>query len=1366
MTTRMIGWLCLLMASLAAPRGTAAHVVLDQALEDPNGPRYTRSAGGADAYFVGQIFTADKSGVLAGVQMEIQSDPKTANLLEVRLVKLAEGSLVPTQVGRVLVKPYELPAFGRARDFFFVDFTTANIAVQPWDRFAFLARSLTPIGQAGSDSDFYLTTGCDTIEPSCTAGYDFGERVRATSKATSINPEGSPDFLFRTFVRTPTGSPQAPRLFQRPFDRKLWLGQRLFLSTFATGTEPFQYQWFKDQQPIPNATSSKFDKPSVTLDDAGSYTVEVRNSADSVISETGNVRVFDGPFFPPEYQPGSRVWAAPGSVAGFYASAEGKGSLRYQWMKGTAPIQGATSAYFQIDSVRFEDAGEYYAIVTDDLRSGESPRQQLIVRDDSGRVAWTARAPSGLVVTPDNDTGLIFGASWNQPSSVFEGSTGEIQSGRAQWTSTVASLPILGDRIFITGSSILTLRNKYSGLIEKSTTLYPSVGGQTTPHLHEAAALTEDGLLFSSVYSRGVVGIDWSSGTKLWTFPTQQLWNSGVVYQPATALLYFASATSFYCLRRDGSLHWRYDVPQDPDGWWHSNISPSLGVGNLVYFARGNRLFALDGATGEQRWSHTLSNLSGGPGGAVDEHGRLFWRSQGELVALDGTTGNFLWKTSGTADYPAITSQPIVLDDGSLLVGAENVLVCLNRADGALRWTFVAESYLAGWPTLSPQGHILLNTWDRLYALKDRASIGRSPWPKPLGNLSNTGTPNVPPASDIDLVLETVQPPVAPRMGEEIVFSLNVSLAEGAGADQVVLTSKLLTGLEWISSESSRGTVARNGQTVTFSIGSLLPGEQAAATVRARVVGPLLVRHEAEVTASVPDLRPFDNSVSHQFLPDGPGGADVSRRSLPVKDLAFNPATGRLYLSTDSPDESLRNRILVLNPQNGRFENPLLLSSPAAKLASKGSRIYAQRANAEAYADSFDLASHALHSTVGSGSNRTIHDMAVPSDSAMVILATDIDIQVFRNNQLLHSVPAYPSMIEVSGDEMALYQLAPSKCRLFRYDLNRGRLTLGPSYKSVPCGFDDFQFGNGKLFHFSGSVYDGALNLVGRATGLGENPKLLVDGAANTLFALSKHGSAPGVWRLSIRDATTLLERRAIDLPALTGLPIRLVRYGTTGVACLTSTGELVVIVTDPLPQVSISDARYAEGYPRTKRVYVSLSQPSAVPVSVKVAFVDGSAKAGSDYTPTSTYVPFEPGRTSRALLVSLVDDAIAEPTESYTLVLSDPVGAVLAKDAGVVTIDDDDAGAAGLAASSAAWPPTLQIAGLWTDASHLHLQFDAEPGESYRLRSSPTVEGPRWTDTGAPLEADGPEAVFDIPRTEGPRSLFFRIVREAASTR
>ena len=124
------------------------------------------------------------------------------------------------------------------------------------------------------------------------------------------------------------------------------------------------------------------------------------------------------------------------------------------------------------------------------------------------------------------------------------------------------------------------------------------------------------------------------------------------------------------------------------------------------------------------------------------------------------------------------------------------------------------------------------------------------------------------------------------------------------------------------------------------------------------------------------------------------------------------------------------------------------------------------------------------------------------------------------------------------------------------------------------------------------------------------------------------------------------------------------------GTAITNSTG-IGTIAADAMPALSITDAvPVAEGGEAT--FMVSLSPASSELVTVAYATQDGTAVADSDYTATSGTLRFEPGETIQNIQVATLRDAIAEPSESFTVELSDPVGTAITNSTGVGTIAAD----------------------------------------------------------------------------------------------
>ena len=88
----------------------------------------------------------------------------------------------------------------------------------------------------------------------------------------------------------------------------------------------------------------------------------------------------------------------------------------------------------------------------------------------------------------------------------------------------------------------------------------------------------------------------------------------------------------------------------------------------------------------------------------------------------------------------------------------------------------------------------------------------------------------------------------------------------------------------------------------------------------------------------------------------------------------------------------------------------------------------------------------------------------------------------------------------------------------------------------------------------------------------------------------------------------------------------------------------------------------------------VSLNRAASQPVTVHYATQDGVATSTNDYFATSGDLTFNPGApTSQIVNVTLRDDTVYEPTESFSLVLSAPTHALISVGTGSGRIRDND---------------------------------------------------------------------------------------------
>ncbi len=108
-----------------------------------------------------------------------------------------------------------------------------------------------------------------------------------------------------------------------------------------------------------------------------------------------------------------------------------------------------------------------------------------------------------------------------------------------------------------------------------------------------------------------------------------------------------------------------------------------------------------------------------------------------------------------------------------------------------------------------------------------------------------------------------------------------------------------------------------------------------------------------------------------------------------------------------------------------------------------------------------------------------------------------------------------------------------------------------------------------------------------------------------------------------------------------------------------------------PLVRV-LSDVRVREGA-GTAVFRVGLSGETTSVVTVGYRTQDGTATAGADYQHTSGVLTFGAGELEKQVLVQIIDDALDEDDEGFTLELADAQGAELGMATGRATILDDD---------------------------------------------------------------------------------------------
>ena len=180
-----------------------------------------------------------------------------------------------------------------------------------------------------------------------------------------------------------------PAITQQPTNQTVNEGGTLTLSVIATNATG--YQWKKDGEDIPSATSATYTKQSVAPSDAGSYTCVVSGEGGtSVTSDAATVTVNALPVI--TQQPSSQTINEGGNISLAVAAT---GATGYQWKKDGSDIPSATNATYSKSGALPADAGSYTCVVTGAGGSVTSSPATIVVN----ALPVITKQPTNQVVT-------------------------------------------------------------------------------------------------------------------------------------------------------------------------------------------------------------------------------------------------------------------------------------------------------------------------------------------------------------------------------------------------------------------------------------------------------------------------------------------------------------------------------------------------------------------------------------------------------------------------------------------------------------------------------------------------------------------------------------------------------------------------------------------------------------------------------------------------------------------------------------------------------------------------------------------------------------------------------------------------------
>jgi hypothetical protein len=199
-------------------------------------------------------------------------------------------------------------------------------------------------------------------------------------------------------VATLTVRPLAPYFTVQPSSASLGAGSDCTLTGQANGSQPISYQWQRNGANIPGATSASLLFASVTLNDAGNYTLVASNAAGMTTSAVAVLTVYREPALIAALR--DQV-VEIGDTVVLSGEATGTEPLTLAWQFNGSPL-AETNATLVLTNIQLNQTGFYHVTASNPHGSASSTGRVSVVQQPSALLAWgddtsgQSDAPAGL----------------------------------------------------------------------------------------------------------------------------------------------------------------------------------------------------------------------------------------------------------------------------------------------------------------------------------------------------------------------------------------------------------------------------------------------------------------------------------------------------------------------------------------------------------------------------------------------------------------------------------------------------------------------------------------------------------------------------------------------------------------------------------------------------------------------------------------------------------------------------------------------------------------------------------------------------------------------------------------------------------
>jgi hypothetical protein len=424
-----------------------------------------------------------------------------------------------------------------------------------------------------------------------------------------------------TYRLTILAATSLPVLTQEPIGGNVGEGQEVILRAAASGIGPFKWQWYLNDQPIPDATQSSLSFSEIAISDSGKYSISVSNIVGQVDSSVVTLVVTPANRFGGDWP----TFGGSSRHTGFHLARLGKHYFKEAWTRQIHPTNA-------LNRVATGD-GRVFSSATSGINLSASINALDLV---TGQFLWTADMPSSSTVNPP---------TYHDGTVYFQ----------------------RGERVYNGADSQLIALDASTGTRRWASAFGPQSG------LYEAPAVTDSGAWINGGTHGGIYGFNLDGSQKFFAkIPQNYGWTPTV----SNGRLYsWAGGTFQEHNPANGSTVWSLDWEFNWRNWFTATISAISGDSAVV--TSNTEILCIDLPTREIRWGES-GNFQGSP--AISA-GWVYVIQDKTVVSYDLTTGAA--GPVVTLPETIISGQPLLVMDYLFVASAQNTYV-VDRATSTI----------------------------------------------------------------------------------------------------------------------------------------------------------------------------------------------------------------------------------------------------------------------------------------------------------------------------------------------------------------------------------------------------------------------------------------------------------------------------------------------------------------------------------------------------------------------------------------------------------------------------------------------------------------------------------------------------------